>query len=121
MTLRPHFERRLTLQATPEQVWCQLTDPAALADWLGAEGMEMVGGRQARISIDGVPHEARVEVVAERRRLAWRWWPVASGTPSTGASSVDIRIRASGADTELHVVESPASRSVGFHNRAESR
>ena len=114
MSIPSAVERRLTLQSTPEQVWRELTDPAALADWLGATGMEMVDGRQTRIVVDGVPHESLVEVVAEGRRLAWRWWPTAPEVASQGASSVDIQIEARGDATELHLIETPASRPVGF-------
>jgi uncharacterized protein YndB with AHSA1/START domain len=115
----PRVERRLTLPATLDDVWAELTDPVALSDWLGASGMEMLDGRQVRLLLDGVPHEAVVEVVAERRRLAWRWWPVDEDGGSKGVSSVDIRIHACGQDTELHLVEAPSSRPVGFrvHHR----
>lgn len=103
--------REVTLPASVEEVWEDLTDPEALADWLGPGAVPATTGASGRVDPGGGPHEVLVEVAVPGRRLAWRWWPEDG---SGEASAVEFRLDPVPEGTRLTVVERPAGRPVGF-------
>jgi uncharacterized protein YndB with AHSA1/START domain len=70
-------ERRIVLEATPDQVWQALTDPDELAAWWG-DGTELdaAPGGEGRFVEPGEPVRlARVVEARPGRRLVLDWWP----------------------------------------------
>ena len=92
------IERTLELRASPERVWRALTEPAELNRWFGHEcELELRPGGDAWFGWpDDGRFAARVEVVEEQRRLAWRWaghrdTPVDAGPSTLVAWSLERR------------------------------
>ena len=96
--------RSVDLDATAEDVWRALTDPALLADWLDGDVELDVrpGGGGTITEPDGVVLRAMVEEVVPTRRLALRWWPEDGGGP---ASTVRLDLEPTGDGTRLVVTE----------------
>lgn len=106
--------RRTQLPAPPETVWAELTDPEAVAAWLGELETVVRRGHQGRIQVDGVIHQFVAEVVDPPHRLAWRWWPVDASDPTCSTSSVEFTLELVDGGTRLEVTERPAPRPAGF-------
>lgn len=87
----------IEVAATREAVWRTLTDPAAVARWMGCAGFQAVVGcvfhlqphraRRAKGDIEGAI-TCRVEVLDSPRRLTFSW-----GLPETPDTWVEIRLR----------------------------
>ena len=104
------MQRDLVLNASPEQVWQALTDPAWLEAWLADEArLELWPGGDARFIIDSQERIGWVEEVvppaADCRsgasgRLAF-WW----ARDDEPASRVELELTATDQGTLLRVVE----------------
>ena len=106
--------RQARLAAPPTAVWAQLTDPEAVATWLGDLDNQLVRGHRGRIRVDGVLHHFVAEVVEPPHRLAWRWWPLDSPDTGGSSSSVEFVLEPICGGTNLAVTERAAPRPVEF-------
>ena len=73
---QPRVEHCVDVDASPDDVWHTLTDPAELARWLDAEVvLELEPGAVGRVTdADGTVREVLVTQVEPGRVLAWHWW-----------------------------------------------
>jgi uncharacterized protein YndB with AHSA1/START domain len=96
-------EREVPLPATPDEVWEELSDPARLGDWFGADvdGEVSAGEPLKFTSPDGTERRAVVERAEPSRRLTFRYLP----DDGEEASRVDITIDEIPDGTVLRVVE----------------
>jgi uncharacterized protein YndB with AHSA1/START domain len=101
-------ERQVELDASPEEVWRAVCEPAG---WLADEGtLDVRPGGEGRLVDDGVARRAlveRVEAAGEQRRLVYRWWDEHGG--GAGASRVEITVVPSGGPTRVIVRETPVA------------
>ncbi|PKN79514.1 MAG: hypothetical protein CVU47_10550 [Chloroflexi bacterium HGW-Chloroflexi-9] len=103
-TLR--FERQL--DATPEEVWRALTDPAELAVWFGCPVDVVPGERIAIHFADSSPQDSRIVTWEPPSLLAFEWddhYP-RSTDPDRSMSLVTFELERSGAGTRLVLVHS---------------
>jgi uncharacterized protein YndB with AHSA1/START domain len=104
----PIIERRITLPATPDEVWTALTDPAEIGSWFEADvEWELRPGGAARFSEpDGTERAGTVVTVRQGEELRFRWWPENedSGEP---ASEVTYALEEVPEGTRLTVTEEP--------------
>ena len=81
--------RSATLDAPLEKVWDAITDPAALAAWLGDEvELDVRPGGVGRIRLPDGDRSVLVTAVEEGRRLSLLWW----GEESGEVSSVELTL-----------------------------
>jgi uncharacterized protein YndB with AHSA1/START domain len=71
-------EQEIVLEASPEELWAALTDPAELPGWFGASvDWDLTPGGRARFTEeDGSQRAGVVEIVRPGSELQFRWWPV---------------------------------------------
>jgi uncharacterized protein YndB with AHSA1/START domain len=102
----PVVERSVDLDATPDDVWRALTEPAELATWFGPEVELDVqpGGRGRFVDDDGSVRRAVVDQVHTGERLVLRWWPEGDD-PGAGSSVVTFVVTPTGSGTRLVVTE----------------
>lgn len=98
----PTVERAVDLDADPADVWRAISDPAQLAEWLGASvDVELRPGAAGTIVDDeGVRHAVLVTDVDAGKRIAWHWWDTFGEL-----SSVEISLEPTGDATRVRVVE----------------
>src|SRR4051794_36705599 len=67
--------RELTIDATREEVWRALSEPALMREWLAADvELDLVdGGEGFVVSHDGEERAVRVERVEDSERLVFEW------------------------------------------------
>ena len=107
-------ERSVGLPATREEVWAALTQPERLADWFGADVVELdvrPGGRLVFRDEDGVIRRALIESVEPPALLSFRWLAMEQGpggeTRPAVAATVELRLTETTDGTELTVTETP--------------
>jgi|SRR5215207_6104920 len=102
----PVVERRVDLEATPDDVWRALTESEELASWFGPEAEldAQPGGHGRFVDDDGCVRRAVVDQVRTGERLVLRWWPEGD-EPGAGASVVTFALTPSGSGTRLVVTE----------------
>ena len=84
------YETRLPVPAPAERVWRELTDPAVVGGWFGAE-VEWIlepGAPATFTEPDGTVRHGVIEHVEPERSLRWRWWTDADGGEAGDASVV---------------------------------
>ena len=98
----PVVERSVDLDADLADVWRALTDPDALAGWLGADvHLDLrPGGTGVVRDPDGSTREVLVTDVDEPNRIAWHWWHEAGHL-----SRVEITVAPTATGTRVRVVE----------------
>lgn len=100
------IERELDLEATPEEVWRAITEPAWLTLWLAEEiSLELSPGGEASFVVDGESRTGWVEEISPpgegiAGRLAF-WWQ-ADDAP---ASRVALELSRTASGTRVQVVE----------------
>jgi len=102
--------RELTIEATPDEVWGALVEPASLSAWFGAAAeLDARRGRPVRFRFpDGTERRGIVEEAEPGRRLVFRWRRVdPGGFADAGPSVVSFELAAEGDGTRLVVTESP--------------
>lgn len=103
-TLR--FERQL--DATPEEVWRALTEPAELAAWFGCPVDVIPGVRIEFHFADSPPQDSRIVTWEPPSRLVFEWddhYPRRTD-PARAMSLVTFELEQSGAGTRLVLVHS---------------
>ena len=81
-------ERRIELDAAPEDVWAAVCEPTS---WLADEGeLDLRPGGEGRLVDDGVARQVAVETVEDGRRLVFRWWEEDGG--DAGGSRVEVTV-----------------------------
>ncbi|MDY7105187.1 MAG: SRPBCC domain-containing protein [Actinomycetota bacterium] len=100
--------RDVDLDASIERVWEALTEPEALAEWMGGPSeLDARPGGGGRVT-DAETATVRRVLVTESdpgRRLAFTWWPDDDGDGV--ASEVRFDLTPSGGGTRLTVTERP--------------
>lgn len=70
--------REISIEGPPDEVWEAMTDPDAMADWLGGDldldGPLEPGAAGTFVDTDGAQHDLLVVIVEPGERLAWHWW-----------------------------------------------
>jgi uncharacterized protein YndB with AHSA1/START domain len=101
--------RSVELDASADDVWRALTEPAMLADWLDVVELDVrPGGAGLIVEGDGAVRRARVEEVDPARRLALCWWPEDGEGP---ASTVELDLEETPTGTRVVVTETIAAGS----------
>jgi uncharacterized protein YndB with AHSA1/START domain len=97
--------RSVDIDATVDDVWHALTDPAELAGWLDAEvSLDLEPGAVGRVvEPDGTVRQVLVTDVEPGHRLAWHWWE-----DGGELSTVEITALPLDDGTRVRVVETPA-------------
>ena len=95
-------EQCIDLDASLDDVWSALTDPAQLGEWLGGEVSLDVrpAGVGRVVDTDGTARDVLVTDVEHHRRIAWHWWD-----DRDGLASVELTVEEIGERTRLRVVE----------------
>ena len=113
-------ERRIELEASPEEVWQLVCEPES---WLADAGsVDLRPGGSGRLVDDGVARRVEVETVDEGARVVFRWWDEDHGEDS--ASRVEITVRPSTGPTALAIRETlllPVARASVRGPRAWAR
>lgn len=96
--------RSVEVDASPDDIWPALTDPALLGDWLDADvDFDIGADRRGRlIERDGAVRTVEVEEVTEGRRLTFRWSPEDGRGP---ASVVQFDLEEAAGSTRVIVTE----------------
>jgi uncharacterized protein YndB with AHSA1/START domain len=95
-------EQLVDVEASVDEVWAALTDPAELGEWLGGDVDLDVrpSGAGRVVDVDGTVRDVLVTTVEHNRRIAWHWWD-----DRNGLSSVEITVEDVGDSTRVRVVE----------------
>lgn len=115
------IRRTVDLDASADELWRLVSDPAELATWLGADvELALVPGATGRVTdLDGSVRRVVVDTCTdgtgvERRQVGFTWWR--DGDEST-ASIVTLTVERDPAGTDgrsrLTVVEQPVARAGG--------
>jgi uncharacterized protein YndB with AHSA1/START domain len=104
--------REVTVDASADDVWDALTDPAELAAWFGADAEVdlRVGGAIRFRWPDGSERRGLVIDLDPPRRLAFRWRELragAAGLAAADATVVAFTLDADDRGTRVTVTESP--------------
>ena len=111
--------RSVELDASVDDVWRAMTEPALLADWLDVVELDVrPGGGGLIVEPDGAVRRARVDDVQPARRLALCWWPEDGSGP---ASTVELDLEETATGTRVVVTETVASGSASAAAQAEVR
>ncbi len=111
--------RSVELDASVDDVWRAMTEPALLADWLDVVELDVrPGGGGLIVEPDGAVRRARVDDVQPARRLALCWWPEDGSGP---ASTVELDLEETPTGTRIVVTETVASGSASAAAQAEVR
>lgn len=111
--------RSVELEASTDEVWRALTEPALLADWLDVVELDVrPGGDGLIVEPDGAIRRARVDEVLPARRLALCWWPEDGSGP---ASTVELDLEETPAGTRVVVTETVATAVPSASARADFR
>ncbi len=105
--------RSVDLPAPVEDIWSMLTDPARLAEWLGAEvdlASAEPGADGRVVDAGGLVRRLVVDTVEPGRRFAFTWWPAERPEDAT---TVAFTLAADGQGTRLDVEEAPVARAGG--------
>jgi len=107
--------REVILDATADELWDLLTDPAELGGWLGDEVRldPTPGGAASVLTDDGTVRHGRVVEAEAGRRLGFTWWPE---DDERMASTVRFTIDQEGGRTRLTVVETLPEPSATLRN-----
>lgn len=99
-TASPAITRTLTLDAPISDVWDELTDAEALADWLGlvVDG-SVAAGATGTHREDGIERDVRFLDVDVARGVSWRWGD------DGDAATVSITLATDGDTTTVTVTE----------------
>jgi uncharacterized protein YndB with AHSA1/START domain len=100
--IRNRIEQTIDLDAPIADVWHAVTEPGALADWLGAD-VELdvrVAGTGRVVDDDGTVRAVLVTDVEPCHRLAWHWW-----SDDDELSSVELTLEPLVDATRVRVVE----------------
>jgi uncharacterized protein YndB with AHSA1/START domain len=102
--------RSIDLDASLDDLWQAITDPAELATWFAPEAELDVfpGGRGRFVDDEGVARTALVDDVEPGRRLVLRWWPDDEGP--AGASIVTLVVAPRAGGSRLVVTEELMAR-----------
>ncbi len=106
-TSESSYERAVSLDAPPDEVWAALTEHDQLGAWFGGElSLEpRAGGRVVLVGNDGERRHGTVETAEPGRRLVFRWWETGSA-PTASGTRVDLTLtEKSPGHTELTVRE----------------
>jgi uncharacterized protein YndB with AHSA1/START domain len=104
-------ERSIELDASPDEVWRAVSDPAELAGWLADEAdLDVVPGGEGRFVEDGHVRRAVVERVDHGRSLVFRWWDEEGGEGD--ATRVEVTVLPTGGPTRLVVRETVVAASA---------
>lgn len=109
------YERVVSLEATPDEVWAALTEHEQLGAWFGGDlTLEArPGGRVVLVGDDGERRHGTIEVIDPGRRLVFRWWEPGLATTASG-TRVDLELAAGSAGgTDLTVREGTLRRAHG--------
>ena len=95
-------EQTIDLDAPAADVWEAVTEPDALAHWLGADVQLdlVVTGTGRVVEHDGTVREVLVTDVEPGRRVAWHWW-----SDDGELSSVELTLEPLVDATRVRVVE----------------
>jgi uncharacterized protein YndB with AHSA1/START domain len=105
----PWVERETTVEASPEEVWEQLTDPGRLEEWLAPEvELDPFEGGQIAVRDGDEERTGTVETVEELERFAFTW-----SRPGEGESFVEFTIEPLPAGTRVTVIETPTAMAFG--------
>ena len=99
---KARIEQTIDVDAPIADVWEAVTDPDALADWLGA-GVDLdvrVAGTGRVVDHDGTVRQVLVTDVEPGQRLAWHWW-----SDDGELSSVELTLEPLVDATRVRVVE----------------
>jgi uncharacterized protein YndB with AHSA1/START domain len=98
--------REAVLPAQPAEVWRALTDPAALADWFGAETLidARPRGRAVERRADGTTREGTVISVLPNARLVIAW----DETETLPRTRLEVVLEPDSEGTRITIVETPA-------------
>lgn len=111
--------RSVELDASVDDVWRAMTEPALLADWLDVVELDVrPGGDGIIVEPGGAVRRARVDDVQPARRLALCWWPEDGSGP---ASTVELDLEETPTGTRIVVTETVASGSATAAAQAEVR
>jgi uncharacterized protein YndB with AHSA1/START domain len=101
------YEATIRIEASPEEVFPYLTDPALLVAWMGdwAELEPHPGGRFV-VDINGIPVRGRYVTVEPPKRLVLTWGTPGSEVIPPGSTTVEITLRVEGASTVLELIHS---------------
>ena len=115
----PVVERKVELDASPDDVWRALTEPEELVAWFGPEAELDVrpGGRGRFVDDDGCVRRAVVDHVTTGERLVLRWWPEGDD-PGAAASVVTFVVSPTGSGSRLVVTERLVARASTASMRA---
>jgi len=104
--------RSVDLDASADDVWRALTEPALLGDWLDSvvELDVRPGGQGVFVEPDGAVRRARVDEVEPARRLALRWCPADGAGPE---STVELDLEPTDGGTRVVVTETLVEAPAG--------
>jgi uncharacterized protein YndB with AHSA1/START domain len=111
----PGYERIISLEATPAEVWAALTEHEQLGAWFGGDlTLEpRPGGRVSLLGDDGERRHGTVEAIDPGRRLVFRWWEPGLATTASG-TRVDLElVEVPDGGTRLTVREDTLRRARG--------
>ncbi len=107
---QPRVDQSVDIEASPDDVWHALTDPAELALWLDADvTLDLEPGAAGRVvDADGTVRQVLVTEVEPGYRLTWHWWQ-----DGGEFSSVEITAIPVGDGTRVRVRETLTSDGGG--------
>jgi len=108
----PRIYKRVRYDHPIESVWCALTDPHALAEWLMPNDFKAERGHEFTFRFDpglgcrsGTVHAQVMEIDPPSRLvLSWRH-PPAPGKPDLPAMRVEFRLTSEGDATRLELIQ----------------
>lgn len=87
------FETSISIEATADEVFDHLTDPALLVLWMGDYAqLEPKPGGEFRVDINGVPVRGTYLAVDRPNRVVFSWGHLGSDILPPGTSTVEITL-----------------------------
>ena len=100
------YRTSVRIEAPPRTVFDYLVDPDLIVRWMGDwADLDPVAGGKLAVDINGVPIRGEFLVVEPPHRVVFTWGAAGSDVLAPGSSTVEIRLRADGADGAATVVE----------------